>query len=385
MNWPLMQNNIRREDLTELRYFLGQGGGDIPRLTNGDKVREFEAAFAKYIGTQYAVMVNSGASANLVTMAAVHHLFGPMKVMTPTIAWVSDVTSVLQAGHTPEFMEVDPRTLGMRFDGRTWDSSVLYFPTHTLGFNALPEGWPLHQHGLLAVEDCCEALGAMWQGRMLGSLGLASNFSFYYAHHMTTVEGGMICTSDRAFYNACRMIRGHGLLRECDDADYRAKMAKCCPDLDPQFIFMMPGYNVRPTEIQAVLGLAQLPRLDENVSARTSNLRMFLSALNPDRYRTDYRISGSSNYALPLILNEKNDALMGRVLDLLRAQGVEYRRGTAGGGNQLRQPYLRKLYGDLHKQFPQAEHIHEFGLYLGNYPGIHETRIFDLCQKLNAL
>jgi CDP-6-deoxy-D-xylo-4-hexulose-3-dehydrase len=254
------------------------------------------------------------------------------------------------------------------------------FLTHTLGFSALPAAYP----GQL-IEDCCEALGGTFDGKRLGTFGLASNFSFYYAHHMTTVEGGMICTNDRAFYESCRMLRAHGLLRECSDEDYRMKVEQSFPDLDPQFIFVMAGYNMRPTEIQAVLGRSQLKRLDANVAARTANLHAFLASLDPARYRMRYRLVGSSNYALPLILQEKDSLLMGRVLGLLQAEGVEYRRGTAGGGNQLRQPYLRKVYGDLHTQFPQAEHVHDFGLYIGNYPGISIDSIGDLCQKLNAL
>lgn len=369
-----MQNNVTREDLTDLRYFLGQTDSAIPRLTNGEQVRAFEEEFAAYIGTKYAIMVNSGAGANVITMAALAGLYGTGDVAVPVIGWVSDVTSVMQAGLKPHFVDVDPQTLGMAQAG----GCMAYFVTHCLGFRAdLPSG--------LVIEDCCEALGAMHEGQRLGSLGLASNFSFYYAHHMTTVEGGMICTSDRAFAESCRMLRGHGMLRECTDADYRTKIEQTFPDLDPRFIFVMPGYNMRPTEIQAVLGRSQLGRLDANVSERSRNLRTFLDALDAERYRTNYRIEGSSNYALPLILQKKDPLLLGRVLGLLQAEGVEYRRGTAGGGNQLRQPYLRKIYGERHKEFPQAEHIHDFGLYIGNYPGLQDERIIGLCEKLNAL
>ena len=390
MNWPLMQNNIIHADKLALMEFLA--GEHIPRFTNGDQVRAFEAEFAAYIGTKYACMVNSGASANLVSMAAIAHIFGPGEVAVPVITWVSDIAAVMQAGLVPRFVDTDPFTLGMDWKDAVGPLTRAIFPTHVLGFNGLPELIP----EIPMIEDCCEALGAvtmeMGSGlegvgpmRKLGSIGLASNFSFYYAHHMTTVEGGMICTNDRAFHETCRMLRGHGLLRECDDAEYRLRFEQSFPDLDPQFIFMMPGYNVRPTELQAVLGRAQLPRLDANVAARSANLRTFLGALDPAKYRTRYRLEGSSNYALPLILQEKHPILMGQVLGLLQAEGVEYRKGTAGGGNQLRQPYLRKLYGNLHERFPQAEHIHDYGLYIGNFPDLKAETIEALCQKLNAL
>ena len=382
MTWPLMQNNITHADKLALMEFLASE--HIPRLTNGVQVRAFEAEFAAYIGTKHACLVNSGASANLVTMAALRHLYGAGEVAVPTITWVSDITSVIQAGMTPRFCDVDPETLGMECRDAVGPLTRAAFVTHVLGFVSNFPDAPL------LIEDCCEALGArMHEGTgaccKAGNFGLASNFSFYYAHHMTTVEGGMICTNDRAFHETCRMLRGHGLLRECDDAEYRQRYEQSFPDLDPQFIFMMPGYNVRPTELQAVLGRAQLPRLDANVAARGANLRTFLSALDPAKYRTRYRLEGSSNYALPLILQEKDTFLMGRVLGCLQAEGVEYRKGTAGGGNQLRQPYLRKLYGNLHESFPQAEHISDFGLYVGNYPDLKAETIEALCQKLNAL
>ena len=384
--WPLMHENILRQDLVTIIDFLGvhdytDAEKQIPKLTNGEQVRAFENEFAAYIGTKYACMVSSGASANLITMAALAHIYGPGDVLVPTITWVSDITSVLQAGLTPRFVDVDPETLGM--DWKRAPSGVLaVFLTHCLGFNGLPAE---QNTGVHWIEDCCESIGATHEGRKLGTFGLASNFSFYYAHHMTTVEGGMICTSDRTFYETCRMLRGHGLLRECSDADYKQKIGQSFPDLDPQFIFVLPGYNARPTELQAVLGRSQLKRLDANVAARNANLRTFLAALDPDKYRTRYRLEGSSSYAFPLILCEKNALLLGRVLGCLQAEGVEYRRGTSGGGNQLRQPYLRKLYGDLHTQFPQAEHVHDFGLYIGNYPGLAVNQIEALCERLNAL
>jgi CDP-6-deoxy-D-xylo-4-hexulose-3-dehydrase len=125
--------------------------------------------------------------------------------------------------------------------------------------------------------------------------------------------------------------------------------------------------------------------LDDNVWKRSENLRLFLSLLDPKVYRTDYRTEGSSNFALPLVLQEPNAERMALVIHCLNTNGVEYRRGTAGGGNQLRQPYLRRIYGDYYKEFPQAEHIHNFGLYVGNYPGLDQHMIEEVCGKLNAL
>lgn len=377
LDWPLMRNNITRDDLTELRFFLGQAGGDVPRLTNGDQVRAFEEEFAAWLGVKYAVMVNSGASANLITMQALKIMHGPGRVLVPCITWVSDIAAVLHAGLEPHFMDVDPESMGMA--AKYAPASLAVFPTHCLGFRCSPP-----PSGIL-IEDCCESIGAtLPSGRKLGSVGLMSNFSFYYAHHMTTIEGGMVCTDSEDAYQLLRMLRGHGLVREMTNPDKRAACADNFPDLDPEFIFACPAYNVRPTEINAVLGRSQLKRLNANVEARTRNLMTFLAHLGP-KYRSTYRTLGSSNYALPLVLVEPDAELFCRVTALLRELGVEYRKGTAGGGNQLRQPYARERWGDLYKQFPQAEHIHQYGLYVGNYPDLPHAYITTLCERLNAL
>lgn len=234
------------------------------------------------------------------------------------------------------------------------------------------------------IEDCCESIGATDTVGKLGTFGLMSNFSFYYGHHMTTIEGGMVCTDDRICYETLRMLRSHGLVRECSDEHFKELNASDYPDLDPQFIFAFPAYNVRPTELNAILGRSQLKRLDANVEARTRNLLTFLAHLGP-KYRTRYRTEGSSNFALPLVLVEPDAELFARVTALLRELNVEYRKGTAGGGNQLRQPYARERWGDLYKQFPEAEHIHQFGLYVGNYPDLPQAHITTLCERLNNL
>lgn len=385
MRWPLMQDNITHEDLTEVRYFLGQHDRSIPRLTQGAQVDGFEAEFADWLGVKYAVMVNSGASANLLTMHALRELHGEGDVIVPCITWSSDIMSVLHAGLTPVFCDADPRTLGMSWGGigaALSGKTIATFPTHCLGFDSDP---PVLSHPI--IEDCCESIGATRDGRKLGTFGLASNFSFYYGHHMTTIEGGMICTDDEAMYETCRVMRSHGMTREIAGRETRKSYDD--PLTYPDFTFAHCGFNVRSTEINAVIGRSQLKRLDGNVAVRTDNLKLFLSLLDPSIYRTDYRVEGSSNFALPLVLKEPDWHRMLRVVECLTTNSVEFRRGTAGGGNQLRQPYLRERFGEHYKNFPEAEHIHQYGLYLGNYHtlnlGNNLGMMGEICEKLNAL
>ena len=371
-----------------LRQPRASGG---PILTQSKQVRAFEEEWSEWLGVKYSVLVNSGSSANLITMAALRETAGPGEVIVPPITWVSDIASVMQCGFTPVFVDIDPRTLGMDNDlvlqAITPDTKAVFI-THVLGYNALSQRLldELQKRNIPLIEDVCESHGACFQGRKLGTFGLMSNFSFYYAHHMSTVEGGMVSTDDRRLYEMLRMFRSHGMVRECSDAAFKEPYHQNCPDLTPDFIFAFPAYNVRSTEINAVIGRSQLKRLDSNNAKRQRNLDLFLSHLDPAKYRTDFETAGSCNYAFTLVLQEPDDGFRDRVVQTLRACGVEFRRGTSGGGNQLRQPYLRKRFGDdKYREYPRADHIHFYGFYLGNYPDLEEEKILRLCSILNQL
>lgn len=385
--WPLMEDNVTREDLDVLIGFL-QG---MPRLTQSENVRAFEQEWSQWLGVKHSVFVNSGASANLITMGALKHLHGGGEVIVPTLTWVSDIASVLQNGFTPVFVDINPRNLCMDVDqviARLTDKTRAVFMTYVQGFNGLNDRLlnELSRRNIPFIEDVCESHGATFQGRRLGSYGLASNFSFYFAHHMSTVEGGMVCTNDDAFYDAIRMFRSHGMVREADSADLKARYAAENPELSPDFIFAFPAFNVRSTEINAVLGRSQLKRLDACNARRQENLRLFLSLIDPDKYRTDFDLEGSCNYAFNLVLKRPDEAMRERLEKVMRDNGIEFRRGSAGGGNQLRQPYLKGIVPDgFYKQFPEVEHIHFFCYYIGNYPTLSAQRISELCAVLNSV
>ena len=387
--WPLMRGNILREDLDAVCRLLQQ---DDPILTQSKNVRAFEEEWSRWLGTSFSVFVNSGSSANLLTLAALRELHGAGgEVIVPTLTWVSDIAAVLQNGFEPVFVDLDPRTLGMDNDevlAKVTPRTRAVFLTHVLGYNGLSRELidELKRRGIPLIEDVCESHGATFAGRKLGTFGLASNFSFYYAHHLSTIEGGMVCTDDPDLYEVVRMLRGHGMVREMDCNGRKVEYADENPDLNPDFIFAFPGYNVRSTEINAVIGRSQLKRLDDGNRKRTENLHLFLKHLDPDLYRTDFATEGSCNYAFTLILKDADPALADRVIATLRKNGIEFRRGTAGGGNQLRQPYLKKLYGpDAWKAFPNTDHVHFYGFYIGNYPALERERILRLCELLNGL
>jgi CDP-4-dehydro-6-deoxyglucose reductase, E1 len=388
LDWPLMANNITRADLDAVIDFLRQ---DDPILTQSTNVRAFEAEWSEWLGVKYSVFVNSGSSANLVTLAALKELHGGGEIIVPPLTWVSDIAAVLHCGFEPVFVDIDPCTLGMDTQQvltRVTPRTRAVFITHVLGFNALTPHMlqELQERNIMLIEDVCEAHGATHEGRKLGTLGLASNFSFYYAHHLSTIEGGMVCTNDESLYEVVRMMRGHGLVREMSSGARKEEYWEYHPDLNPEFIFAYPAYNVRSTEINAVIGRCQLARLDDNIQARTENLQLFLQNLDPDAYQTQFATEGSSNYAFPLVLREADPDLSARIMASFGANGIEYRRGLSGGGNQLRQPYLlRHLPTELRSGFPCVDHVHFFGYYIGNYPTLRRSKVLRLCDLLNNL
>lgn len=386
--WPLMRENFAPADLAAAVALLQQ---DDPVLTQAGQVRAFEREWSQWLGVRHSVFVNSGSSANLLTLAALRETHGPGEVIVPTLTWVSDIAAVLQNGFEPVFVDVDPRTLGMDNDEvirKLSPRTRAVFITHVLGYNALTARLldELARRQIPLLEDCCESHGAAFHGFRVGTLGLMSNFSFYYAHHLTTIEGGMISTNDDRLYQLLRMLRSHGMVREASDDELKQRYRDEYPDLNPEFIFALPAYNVRSTELNAAIGRSQLKRLDQCNAERAENLAIFLGHLDPDIYQTDFAVEGSSSYALTLVLRRPDPELCQRVMAALRASGIEFRRGMSGGGNQLRQPYLRRRLGrDEWQDYPRVEHLHFYGFYIGNYPGLRREQIVGLCEMLNGL
>lgn len=380
-----MENNITREDLEVLIKFLK----GMPRLTQSSNVQAFEAEWSKWLGVRHSVFVNSGSSANLITMAALKHIYGEGEIIVPPLTWVSDIASVLQNGFKPVFVDINPKNLCMddrQVIAKLSDKTRAVFITYVQGFNGLTDRLisALEEQNIPLIEDVCESHGATFKNRKLGTFGLISNFSFYFAHHISTIEGGMVCTSDQSIYETVRMLRSHGMVREASSETIKKRYIQANPDLSPDFIFAFPAYNVRNTEIGAVLGRNQLKRLDENNRKRRRNFKIFLDNLDPEKYRTEFELEGSCNYAFNLVLKKPDPQLRDRVEESLRDAGVEFRRGSSGGGNQLRQPYLRAVIADREwERYPEVEHVHFYGFYIGNYPDIGEQKILSLCDLLN--
>ncbi len=380
-DWPLINNNISTEDKKHLADFILNSD----RFTNGPKVKEFEEVWSKWLGVKYSVMVGSGAAANYITTAIVRELKGQKgEIIVPPIGWVSDISSVVNTGFKPVFVDVDLDTMAISVENikkAINENTKAIVLVHALGFNGVNDDLIklAKDNDLLLIEDCCEAHGATYKDKRVGSLSDMSCFSFYFGHHMTTIEGGMICTDSEEIYQLARMFRSHGMTRE---ASREVQEKYLSEDLNPLFTFAVPGYNMRSTELNAVLGLKQIKRLDSNVSVRKNNLKVWLQNLDPDKYYLDFFVDGNSNFALPLLIKDKNTS-MKDVCKVLEDQKVEYRLGTAGGGNQARQPWLKNYDFSVVGDLTNSNYIHDCGLYVGNHTELTEPQIVDLCRRLN--
>jgi CDP-6-deoxy-D-xylo-4-hexulose-3-dehydrase len=388
-NWPLINDNVSQEDRKVLSEFILSN----QRLTNGTKVQEFEKIWGNWLGVKHSTMLNSGNSGNFVSIAIVKELRGIGEVIVPPLGWVSDISSVVQLGMTPVFVDISLDNLAITSENirkaitKKTKAIVL---VHCLGFNAINEEIIkiAKENNILLIEDCCEAHGATYDGKKVGTFGDISIFSFYFGHHITTIEGGMICTNNEEIDEFSKLFRSHGMTREVSEKTqnyYR----KNYPELNPMFTFAVAGFNMRSTELNAVLGIEQMNRIDSYVEKRKHNLSVWLQNLDKHKFYTDFNIDGNSSFALPLIvkpnykdrfhINDDFDS----VCDILYLNDVEYRLGTAGGGNQANQPYLDnfafKVIGDL----DIVNYIHNNSLYIGNHTDLTDEQIINLVKRLN--
>ena len=393
MKFPLMKNNLLREDLKPVIELLMEKD---PRLTAGPKVQEFEKAWSEWLGVKYSVFVNSGSSANLLCLALLKEKFpNGGDVIVPPFTWSSDISSIIWMGFNPIFIDINLSSLGLNSDLviKEFESNKnikAIFLTHAQGLNGLDKKLLeyIEKNKIFLIEDVCESHGVLVKkGKKGGTLGDLSCFSFYYAHHMSTIEGGMICTDNENFYDALRMFRSHGMVREMQNEQQKNIWIKKYKDLNEKFIFTRPAFNVRNNEIGAIIGLEQLKRLDSMVRKRSENFKLFLDLL-PNWCFKNFNLEGQSNYAFNLILNEPDKKLMEGLQLRLEDNGIEYRRGSAGGGNQMRQPYVRERYlfsdEDIKKIAPITDHVHFFGMYLGNYPELDHESIKEIVKIIKG-
>ena len=379
MFWKLQENVVSGSDLDLLVSFIRQ----TKRFTQFTEVKEFEAAFAKWQGCKYCVFVNSGSSANLILVNAVKQLRkwrDGDEVIVPAVTWATTITPVIQCGLKPVFADVNLTDLSFDYDqieSKITPRTRGIFVVHLLGFPADVQRLKEIVNGrdIVIIEDSCESQGATLNGVKVGNLGLAGTFSFYWGHHMTTVEGGMLTTEDEDLFKLFVLKRSHGLARELPP-EYHADLKAKYPDIDFRFLFLTDGFNVRNTEFNAVLGLAQLRRIDEFIRIRNRNYARFVAMCK--RYLDELIVlenEGISSFTLPFLFRrrERKEAFQ----RLIQAAGIESRPLISG--NLLRQPFLHHYYDPT--GYPNADFLHTNSFYIGNNQFVNDERL-DVLDEL---
>jgi len=347
-------------------------------LTMGPQTEAFEDEWSAWLPAGFSLMVNSGSSANLLMLSALTFPGQPNglkpgdEVILPAVGWSTSLFPIAQTGCVPVLVDVDLATLNLspeKVEEAVTDKTRAILAIHLLGN---PCDIPALQaiadrHGLYLLEDCCEAHGASIGGRKVGTFGTLSSFSFYYSHHMTSIEGGMVCGQDRsAWRDALVSQRAHGWIRGRSDQQY---WTSSYPDIDPRWLFVTTGYNVRPTELNAAIGRVQLMKLDHFVEQRTAIRRRLLDRLRPyESWLVMQRErSGHSHSAFGLSLIVRPEAPFGRRLlqTFLESRGIETR--PIVGGNLARQPVMRHVPHRLAGPLSNADLVHHNGLMIGNH------------------
>lgn len=387
---PLIKSTFYKE--AETKEKLIRFIREAKYLSVGEKCDQFEEAFAKYQGRKYCVLFNSGSSANLGLVQALINLgilSAPDRVGFSALTWATNIMPLIQLGLTPVPIDVEVETLNI--SSRTFVEALnsqgpikALFVTNLLGFcSDLQEVKAIcKERGIVLLEDNCESLGSVHKGTKLGNFGLASTFSFYVGHHMSTIEGGAVCTDDKDLANMLKMVRAHGWDRNLDIPS-RDKMREANYISDSfyaSYSFYTLGYNLRPTEITGFLGLCQLEYLDEILNRRNTNFLKFYHAGqdNFDFHKISFdHVEFVSNFAFPVVA--KTESLFKAYLKRFMESGVEVRPIVAG--NITSQPFFKKLTGEKFN-LPNADLIHKQGFYFGNNPEMTEEETDLICQNL---
>jgi len=378
MRYSLSNDTWDREEINAAHKVI-----DSRFFTMGKNVQQYEKSFAEQFGSKYAVMSNSGSSANLLMMAALLYsgrLNRGDEILVTAVSWSTTYFPISQMGFKIRFVDIDLDTLNV--DPDALEAAITPATKAVLLVNLLgnPNEFDRIQkicevHGLIMLEDNCESMGAEYRGKAAGTFGLIGSFSTYFSHHLCTMEGGMNVTDDEELYHYMLSIRSHGWTRHLpDDSKIYKKLN------DPfyeSFNFIMPGFNVRPLEIEAATGIEQLEKLDAFIDQRRENAALFKSRIMAETsFRTQRETGMSSWFGFAIILPEEIAGKRNLFTDALRANDIEVRPIVAG--NFTRQKALKYLDYSISGELKNADYVHDNGFFVGNHS-------IEMSENINLL
>ena len=366
-------------------------------VTMGKKVKKFENSFARYIGSKYSVMVNSGSSANLLALSI---LTNPKfskriklgsEVLTPAVTWATTIFPIANVNLVPSFIDVDLENFNLDVDklrkSITKKTKAIML-VHLLGNPAnMKEIIDIaKEYDLFVIEDSCEAHGAEFNNKKVGSFGDISTFSFYLSHHISTIEGGMLLTKNEEIFELAKAMRAFGWIR---DQKNKKQTAKKNPKLDPRFLFDNLGYNIRPTEIQGSFGIHQIKKLEKFIKIRTNNANFWNKKL--EKF-SNYLLLHSERpntrhvwFAYPITVRSSSPFSRNQLVNFLEKKNIETRPIMASDITQ--QPAIKLIKKKINKPLTNSKFIHSNSFFIGVHQGIGKSQrnyvvsVFDEFMK----
>lgn len=384
--FPLATSSWDEAEYKAMQEVIASG-----QFTMGPKVQACEEAFAAYAGTRYAVMCNSGSSANLLMIAALRYTSNPAlrlepgdEVLVPAVSWSTTYSPLQQYGLTLRFVDIDLETLNFNLDdlaAAVTPRTRAIFCVNLLGnpndFKAIAA--IAEKHGLVVLEDNCESMGAEFEGRKTGSFGVMGSQSCFFSHHISTMEGGLVTTDDEELYHLMLSLRAHGWTRQLPKEN-RLTGRKGDDPFEESFRFILPGYNLRPLEMSGAIGIEQIAKLPGLIEERRRNGAVLQQRLSghPD-LMIQREIGSSSWFGFSLVIRKSSPMTRDQLMRRLDTLGFEYRPIVSGNfaRKEVVQLFDHSIYGEL----PNADHIDANGLFIGN----HHYPIGDAIDQLATI
>ena len=384
MEYKLCDNPWDNEELSAIQSVI-----DSDMYTMGKKVAEYEKKFAEKFGTKYAVMVNSGSTANLLAIASLVYsgrLERGSEIIVPAVSWSTTYAPLEQYGMKLIFVDINRNTLNLDIDAvkhAITDKTKMIFAVNLLGnSNEYDELLEIcDKSNIILIEDNCESLGAKYKGKYLGTIGLIGTFSTFYSHHICTMEGGMVVTKDKELYEYMLAIRAHGWTRNLpEDSIIYEKNKEAFYE---SFNFIVPGFNLRPLEMEGAIGIKQLQKVDKMIDNRRSNAYYFLDKMKKyDNIRVQKEIGESSWFGFALVLTGNLKNKRTGLVKFLRNNNIECRPIVAG--NFTRNPVIKYMDYRISGELVNADEIHEHGLFIGNHSSNNNAQVDYFVEVLDS-
>jgi len=387
MFYELASPTFGDEEISAMNHVIESGF-----FTMGKNVEDFEKKFAAYHDKKHAIMVNSGSSANLIATAALFFKKdSPLKagdeVIVPAISWATTYSPLQQYGLKLKFIDVELDSLNI--DTSKVEQAITSDTKMIVGVSILGNPAKLDElreiadkHNLYFLEDNCESLDASLKGRKAGTFGDIGTFSFFFSHHISTMEGGMLITDDDELYQLAISLRNHGWTR--GQPDDSTLFEPSTDSFNEAYRFILPGYNVRPTELNAIVGIEQLKKLPQFTKIRQQNLALFNKLFKDDkRFIIQQEHGTSSAFCFPMIVKKGTDITRTQVFDALKKADIGFRMIT--GGNFLRHDVIKHYQWSTVGEMHNADYAHDYGFFIGNHPFDLTVQLTKLHQILNEL